>query len=300
LSQLINVGSLCTDFVYAVPALVSAGETLASTNREVFAGGKGLNQSIAAAQAGCQVAHVGALGPDGDHLVAALSEHGVDTSGVERVDTPSGHAFIQVDPMGQNAIVIHGGSNRRLEPEQWREPIARAQRGDWLLLQNETNSIAQVIQDAAASEINIAINLAPADPSVRDLPLNSVDVLIVNEAEARMLADTEAEEEAFEALLKRYPDVTIVMTLGNKGLQYATPDGARGHQGVFNVEAVDETAAGDAFVGYFMAGLVGGEDLATALLAGSAAGALAVTRAGAAPSIPNAQEVARLMEEQPR
>lgn len=115
-----------------------------------------------------------------------------------------------------------------------------------------------------------------------------------------MLADTEVEEEAFERLVKRYPDVTIVMTLGKKGLQYAAPGGARGHLGIFAVEAVDETAAGDAFVGYFMAGLVAGEELTTALLNGSAAGALAVTRAGAAPSIPNAQEVARLIQQQPR
>lgn len=278
-----------------MPKLVAAGETLDSINREVFAGGKGLNQSIAAAQAGCRVRHIGAVGPDGEHLLATLRDHGVDTTGVERTETPSGHAFIQVDPNGQNAIVIHGGSNRRLHPQQWGDALALAEPGDWILLQNETNAIAQMIEAAAASKVSIAINLAPAAPSVRDLPLHDVDVLIVNEAEACMLAEAVSEDKAFELLLARYPNSTIVMTLGKQGLRYATPDGKKGRQGAFEVEAVDETAAGDAFVGYFMAGLVAGQDIDTALLKGSAAGALAVTKAGAAPSIPSAEEVAQLM-----
>ncbi|NKB97928.1 MAG: ribokinase [Pseudomonadales bacterium] len=297
MSKLINVGSLCIDYVYTVPSLVCSGETLASSRREVFPGGKGLNQSIAAAEAGCEVQHVGNIGPDGADLVACLAERGVNTERIARTATPTGHAFIQVDLTGQNAIIIHGGSNRILEPHQWNDSFAEAQPGDLLLLQHETNAIDQIIRDASARDLRIAINLAPADESVRALPIELTDVLIVNEAEAMALSGDSSSEAAFATLSDRFPRTTVVMTLGREGLHYAAPTSEGSTSGflpAFQVDSVDETAAGDAFVGYFMANLVSGTSLETALLYGAAAGALAVTKEGAAPSIPSLKEVAQL------
>ncbi len=295
--MLINVGSLCIDYVYTVPSLVRSGETLASSRREVFPGGKGLNQSIAAAKAGCEVVHVGKVGPDGDDLVDYLREQGVNTERITHTATPTGHAFIQVDPAGQNAIIIHGGSNRVLEPHQWNDCFINAQPGDWLLLQHETNAVEQIIRDAKARDIRIAINLAPADETVQQLPIELTDVLIVNEVEAMALSGKSSPDVAFGVLSDKYSDTTIVMTLGKAGLLYTvrTSNASKqGALGAFQIDPVDETAAGDSFVGYFMANLVAGASLETALLAGSAAGALAVTREGAAPSIPSLNEVGQL------
>lgn len=297
MASLINIGSLCTDYVYSVPSLVLAGETLASTQRQVFPGGKGLNQSIAAARAGCSVLHYGAVGADGGHLVRYLEDFGVDVSGIHQGDVASGHAFIQVDPEGQNAIVIHGGSNQTLSTTLWEDAIESSQSDDWLLLQNETNGIADMILAADKKGLQTAINLAPADPAVRELPLDKVDLLIVNEAEGCMLAAVEDDVEAFQVLAAQYPSTTLVMTLGRDGLRYLDRNSEhQGELGTFTVQAVDETAAGDAFVGFLMAALVGGLSFAAALTRASAAGALAVTRAGAAPSIPGLEEVQALVE----
>ena len=290
MASLLNIGSLCVDYVYQVPSLAGAGETIASRQREVFAGGKGLNQSVAAAKAGCDVTHFGVIGLDGEALVRTLRDNGVNTEHILRGDTASGHAFIQVDPRGQNAIVIHGGSNRTLDPPYWQAAVASAAPGDWLLLQNETNAIADIIEYASDLEVSVAINLAPADESVRELPLTKVDLLIVNEAEACVLADAHDSNQAFSGLCESFPDLDIIMTLGSDGLRYRYQEGL-GSLPAFVVDAIDETAAGDAFVGYLMAHLVNGSTLEQAASSGSAAGALAVTRAGAAPSIPASSEV---------
>ena len=299
MSRLFNIGSVCTDFVYSVPSLVRAGETLDSSNRQVFPGGKGLNQSIAATKAGCEVIHIGAVGPDGDMLVECLEAHGVQTKDLHRSEVASGHAFIQVDPTGQNAIVIHGGANRHLPRDIWEPALSRMIQGDWLLLQNETNAVDEILCAASEAGINIAINLAPADVSVRTLPLELATLLIVNEAEAQMLSGCTDIEEAFAQLRARYPDTAVVLTLGEQGLQFQDVHTHQyGQLSAYNVQAVDETAAGDAFVGYFLAQLVAGEGLEAALEFASAAGALAVTREGAAPSIPDRGEVTALIREQ--
>ena len=282
--------------MYSVPAIAQAGETINSLRREVFPGGKGLNQSIAAAKAGCDVIHYGAIGPDGVELVDYLKKHQVDADPVLHVGSASGHAFIQVDVAGQNAIVIHGGSNRLLPEEYWQAAIESLEEGDWLLLQNETNAVGKMIEHARMCGAKVAINLAPADSSVRALPIDKVDLLIVNEAEACALAGLSTPQSAFSTLCDQLKHTNIVMTLGKDGLRMCSgEDRSLTSLDAFTVDAVDETAAGDAFVGYLMADLVAGVTLVEAIKRGSAAGALAVTKAGAAPSIPTADEVARLL-----
>ena len=112
MAKILNIGSLNLDYVYAVPHFVAAGETLLASRRDVFAGGKGLNQTVAAARAGAEVCHGGAVGADGDMLLDLLRDAGADVSAVARVDVPTGHAVIQVTPQGENAILILGGANR--------------------------------------------------------------------------------------------------------------------------------------------------------------------------------------------
>lgn len=298
MNKLINVGSLCIDYVYAVPSIVGEGQTLASSSRDVFAGGKGLNQSLAAAKAGCQVHHFGAVGDDGQMLIETLQAAGVDCDHVLRMNAASGHAMIQVDSGGQNAIVIDGGTNRGLPHSLFDQAVALAEEGDWLLLQNETNDIAYVIESAASSKAKVAINIAPPDERILDYPLELVDLLVVNIAEACALAQVSDLEDAFAVLAARFADTNIVLTQGGDGL-WVKHGARRLEAGAYEVLPVDETAAGDSFVGYLLAGLVAGAGIDTALVEASAAGALATTNAGAAPSIPTRESVQQLVASQP-
>ncbi len=288
--KLINLGSLCVDNVYSVDTIATVGETVASRNHAVFPGGKGLNQSLAASKAGAEVHHIGCVGEDGNWLKEILAEAGVNVGNVRRIETRSGHAVIQVDSAGQNSIVISGGANRSIQVLDRNSAFALIKPGDWLLLQNEINDIEDVLQEAGDRDVNVAFNVAPVDGREQNYCLDAVRLLIVNEVEAAALARESVPDAALDALCGRYPTAHIVLTLGRDGLLHGIGD-HREKLAAYRVEAVDETAAGDAFVGYLMAGLLSGEGYAKALILGSAAGALAVTQEGAASSIPKYSEV---------
>ena len=301
--KLVNLGSLCIDNVYRVPAIAGAGETVASRSHEVFPGGKGLNQSVAAARAGAAVAHVGCVGADGAWLRDLLAEEGVNVDGVRVVDGASGHAVIQVDDAGANAIAIAGGANRTLRGDDVARALAQVGPGDWLLLQNEINDLPDVLAAAKRRGCAVAFNVAPVDGREADYDLSGVKLLIVNEIEAAALAATGATaasartdkpEAAAHALRERYPQAELVLTLGAAGLIHMGAEGASTLP-AYAAQAVDETAAGDAFIGYLMAALLAGEGMAEALRLGSAAGALAVAKAGAAASIPTLAAVRRVV-----
>ncbi len=206
MAKILNIGSLNLDYVYAVPHFVVAGETLLSGRREVFAGGKGLNQTVAAARAGARVCHAGAVGADGDMLLDLLQNAGADVSAVARTDVPTGHAIIQVSPQGENAIIILGGANRAVSPEIVEKALAKVSAGDILLLQNEINGLDHIIRRAAEKGLRILFNPAPMEDSVKALPLYLLDTLIVNEGEGKALAGD------MDALKAAYPDRKILLT----------------------------------------------------------------------------------------
>ena len=291
--RLVNLGSLCIDHVYGVPNITSAGETVASRSHAVFPGGKGLNQSLAAARAGASVVHAGCIGADGRWLRDELAQAGVDVSLLREVDTPSGHAVIQVNPRGENAIVIAGGANRVLTAADREAAFALCGPDDWLLLQNEINDLEAVLDGARAAGSRVAFNVAPADGREQGYDLGGVGLLILDEVEAAALAGTSDPDAALDALCARYPSCDVVITLGRDGLRHGRGD-ARLRLDAFPADAVDETAAGDAFVGYLMAALLDDKLMQEALVLGSAAGALAVTKAGAASSIPGREAVLAL------
>ena len=292
--RLVNLGSLCVDNVYAVPNIATAGETVASLSHAVHPGGKGLNQSLAAARAGATVAHFGCIGADGRWLKEALAQAQVDVAGIREVPGASGHAVIQVNPQGANAITIAGGANRRLTEADFDAAYAGLGPEDWLLLQNEINDLERVLARAAETPARVAFNVAPVDGRERAYDLADVDLLIVNEVEAAALAGVAEPEAALATLCQRHPKSDVVLTLGCDGLLHGRGT-AHASLDAFPVTAVDETAAGDAFVGYLMAALLAGRGIQDALRRGSAAGALAVTQAGAATSIPEPAAVAALL-----
>jgi ribokinase len=287
------------DHVYRVTELVAAGETASSLSHDVFPGGKGLNQSLAAAKAGAIVHHLGAIGQDGALLRQVLLDAGVDVTGlVERSDVASGHAVIQVNDRGENAIVIAGGANRTLTDADRSAARDLLSPGDWLLLQNEINDLPLAFELCRDTGARLAFNLAPVDGREAGYDLGCVDLLIVNEIEARAVVpeDVAAGDDASVAgwLANRYPDMDVVLTAGSAGLHYARDDSVE-HQPAFPVTPLDETAAGDAFIGFLLAGLLAGEEMTAALRLGAAAGAQAVTVAGAASSIPDRAAVLSLL-----
>ena len=136
MTKVINFGSLNIDKVYQLPHIVRPGETISSTDYNIWCGGKGGNQSIALARAGAAVSHAGCVGNDGVMLTDNLRENGVNTDFIKISDKPSGHAIIQVDEQGENSIILYPGANCTLTPEQVDSVIASAEPGAFMLLQN--------------------------------------------------------------------------------------------------------------------------------------------------------------------
>ena len=289
--MILSLGSLNIDHVYQVDHIARSGETLACHRYDQFSGGKGLNQSIAAARAGASVKHVGCMGQDGVWLAELMRESRIDVAGIQVRDVPTGHAMIQVSRQGDNSIVIHGGANREVAPVQLREAFEEPSIS-WLLLQNETNLVMEAMEMAVRRGIPIALNPAPVDARVmHEYPLSQVSLLIVNEVEAELLTGQTSKADMLDQLHAKYPDTVVVLTLGREGASVISRSGTltqRGHE----VDVVDTTAAGDTFVGYFVACLDRGGALEQALKEANQAAAQCVTRVGAAPSIPQYGELA--------
>lgn len=288
--KILNFGSLNLDFVYQLDHFVRGGETLSSSKLEKFCGGKGLNQSVALARAGARVYHAGCVGSDGADLVRLLSESGADCTLIRTVDEVSGHAIIQIDKKGENCILLYQGANGRITSEQIDEVLSHFEKNDLLLLQNEINLLEEIINKADEKGMRIAFNPSPISGNIPALPLNKISYFILNEIEGKELTDREEPCEMIEELRKRYPKSTVVLTLGGSGSMYSDGSISCTH-GVYEVEAVDTTAAGDTFTGFFLYAVTSGMSPEQSLSIASKASALAVSKMGAAPSIPSVQEV---------
>ena len=292
--KILNFGSLNVDYVYSVDYFVRAGETLKVNGREVIPGGKGLNQSIALARAGASVCHAGCLGAGGDDLKALLEANGVDTRCLRPVQEMQGHTVIQVNPEGENCILLYGGSNRCVTEAQIAETLRDFGPGDWLVLQNEVNNLAAIVDQAHAKGLRIALNPSPCDEKLADVDFGKLSWLLVNEIEAGQITGREAPEDAWSWLHARYTGLSVLITLGGAGsVAFRVVDGGveTVRQAAFRVRAVDTTAAGDTFTGYFIAGLTADMPLEAAMRRASRAAAISVTRPGAADSIPARDEV---------
>lgn len=288
--RILNFGSCCIDNVYQVPFFVKPGETLPCTEYQIHAGGKGLNQSLALAHAGAKVIHAGKIGKDGLWIKSLLKETGADVTHVNVVETPSGHAIIQVTPQGDNAIVIYGGANRTFSHEDIRTAIDSVSRGDFLLIQNETNLLPEVINAAHEKGLRIVFNAAPMTADVSDYPLQKVEMLIVNEVEGEALTQETIPEKILDRIQERFPNCKIVLTLGEQGAIFAYQN-ERIRQPATKVNSVDATGAGDTFTGYFLANYANGENYKNCLQIACTAAAICVTRPGAASSIPKMTEL---------
>lgn len=287
---ILNLGSVNIDHVYEVEHFVRPGETLSSSGYQIFAGGKGFNQSIALARAGAKPKHAGRVGSDGDWLIKRLQTEGVDTTHLHEDNTPTGHAMIQVEPSGENSIVLFGGANQAITESDIETALTSLSSGDYFLVQNETNLVPSALRQARTKKLKIVFNPAPMSPAVRDYPLNLVDLFVLNETEAEGLTGETDPDAIRQKMLSQYPKVAVVLTLGSKGAIYFDADQLH-QESAPTVDAVDTTAAGDTFIGYFLAELMQSQNPANALQQGCHAAALCVTRPGAADSIPHLKEL---------
>ncbi len=288
--KVLNYGSLNYDYVYLVKHMVQLGETISSSGMEIHFGGKGLNQSIALARAGADVYHAGMVGEDGEDLIAVCEKYGVHTDYITRQAGKSGHAVIQITPEGENCIILYSGSNGKNTEEKIEEVLAGFEEGDLLLLQNEINLLDLLVKKAYERKMKIVLNPSPMNEKILSCDLKKVSLFLLNEVEGEQLTGETEADRILSRMRELYPNAEVVLTLGKEGSRYAGP-GLSCACDSFPVEAVDTTAAGDTFTGYYIASVLCGKSIEKSLKTASAASGLAVTRKGAVPSIPGSEEV---------
>lgn len=283
-------GSLNLDRIYNVREFVQPGETCHALSVEDHCGGKGFNQAVAAAKAGLPVSMAGCVGRDGDVFIKNCRAVGVDVKHLSQIETPTGSAVIQVNQRGENCILLYGGANQSVTRAQIQTVLSDFQTGDVLLLQNEISELAFLVDEASRRGLRIALNPSPMNDQITPAMLKKVSWLFVNEVEAEQLCGSVDVEICLDRLSRMSPNGVIILTLGRSGSCYRGPEGTI-RQKAFSVQAVDTTAAGDTFTGYFLATVLQSGDPAQALCTASKASALAVTRKGAFDSIPWHQDV---------
>ena len=288
--KILNFGSVNVDHVYQVDDFVRPGETRRSLGFKMYPGGKGLNQSIALARAGARVFHAGKIGADGGWLEKLMSDSGVDTRYLFRSGTDTGRAIIQVSASGQNAILLYDGANQTIEEADIRQVLDRFEAGDILLVQNEVNGVPLLIDLAWEKGMKIAFNPSPANEKIGQCDMGKVTWLLINEIEGEWLTGSADPETICERLLASWPELKIVLTLGEKGALYRSST-RRIFQEAIPTKTVDTTGAGDTFTGYFLQCTMEGRTAEEALRIASHAASLSVSRPGAATSIPCRKEV---------
>ncbi|NWG35418.1 MAG: ribokinase [Chloroflexi bacterium] len=312
MENILVVGSLNADLVVRAPRFPQPGETISGEDLQVFPGGKGANQAVAAVRLGAKVSMLGRVGRDtfGDFLLDNLKANHVNTTLIQRDDASTGTAIIVVDADGQNSIVLSPGANGKVSPSDVES--ASFSTFSLLLLQLEipTPTVLRAAQLARQNGVRVLLNPAPAKELPDEL-IALADFIVPNETELSLLTGTQVNdvssaEAAAKKLLERGAQ-NVIVTLGSKGALIAAKDFTR-HIPSYQVNVVDTTAAGDAFIGGFAVELIGrsggsltpadslenasyAKHIEKAVRYACACGALACTKFGAQPSLPNRFEV---------
>ena len=288
--KILCIGSFNQDMVYGVDHIAAGGETVLSKSRNIYWGGKGLNQAVALARSFDGVYMAGMVNETESNIVSFLQQNNVSSDYLAFSQEPTGHAIICVDKAGQNSITVFGGANQALTEEYIEQTIAHFDQGDIVLIQNETNQLEKIIRCAYAANLKVAMNPSPFEDTLLQLPLDLVSYFLINEIEGYQITGFTQPEEIIHAVLNRFPNASVILTLGNKGAIFADREHVLRHH-AYRVPVVDTTAAGDTFTGYFLSGLARGLNEKTALEQASKAAAIAVSRKGATSSIPKLAEV---------
>ena len=299
--RVVVVGSLNQDLVVNLERMPLSGETVFGDDLERHAGGKGLNQAVAAARLGAPVSMVGSVSQDsaGDFLMRVVAEEGIDATHIARVDGLSGTAVIEVERTGANRIIVIPGANATVNADQVRAALEAIPDIAVVLAQGEVpaDAVHAAMTAGRSRGARTILNPSPVQ-DYSDEIYDLVDIAVPNEHEIELItghaAPTAADATAAARRLAERGVGTVIVTRGANGSVWSTLTRS-GSAGAFTVRAVDTVAAGDAFCGVLAASLAEGQSLSEALRWGSAAGALAATRAGAVPSLPRRDEVEELV-----
>jgi len=304
MQHILVVGSLNMDLVVRVKEMPQPGETIFGRDFQMVPGGKGANQAIAAARSGAKVTMIGKVGAEdfGMRLIENLAVDNINTEHISFDDqAATGIAMISLDEGGQNSIIVASGANMQLAPEDVRDAWASLEDVDMVVMPLEIplDCVAEAAKLAKRDGAKVLLNPAPAQSLPEDL-LANLDLLIPNETELEILSgmpvsDRASAEKAAQVLFETGVE-TIVVTLGADGA-LLLQDGRTTHIAAPEVDVVDTTAAGDSFIGGLAAALTKGKSIEDAVAYASCAGALAVTKFGAQPSIPMADDVEKLLQE---
>ena len=287
----IVLGSMNIDRVYHVHDFVRPKETIHVESFGCVCGGKGFNQAVALARAGSKVSFAGVVGVDGEEFLEFFKQEQIDTTLIWQSRNANGHTIIQVSDAGENCIMVAAGANAETSCEYIRSVVDQMSAGDWLLLQNEIANVGYAIEFAHRRGIHIALNPSPFESAVLEYPLDAVDLLLVNEVEGAELTGSFIPNQILKTLHQVHPQMSILLTLGAEGAVFMKSDGSR-----YSVPSVpcmvrDTTAAGDTFTGYFLTEYLSNDDIPAALTFAATASSIAVSRDGAADSIPVRSEV---------
>lgn len=291
MKRIVVFGSISYDRTLHLPRLPQAGQGVMATAVTHSVGGKGANVSVAAARAGAHVELVSAVGGDGDRALRELAAAGVHT-----------HRVARMPELGTAEVVIHlatdqsefgitvPGADRHVSTHALDAAIDQCRGGHIGYLDGMVNDGARVIRGMARRGAPLVVNPSPVHPDVAEWPMQHAAVIMLNQGEATTLSGQQDAQAQLDALHARYPGPGIVLTLGPGGAWWSQR-GVRQHIPTVPVSAVDSTAAGDTFAGYFLAGLAEGREPQQALQQASRAAALCVTRHGSLHSIPTRLEV---------
>lgn len=287
-------GSINIDRTFKLPHTLALGETLLSSSLSIQAGGKGANQAVALSKAGIKTYMAGSIGTDGLWIRDQLKEYGVNTSLIKvKDDCYTGTATILLDNEGRNSIILYGGGNRENDGEYIDKVLSNFERGDWIVLQNEINNLDLIIMKAKKKEMKICLNPSPFEKELLSLPLEEVDLLVLNEVEMQQLMELQISDDIddykskLKELSSKLHSSMLLLTLGEKGSLLKNP----AHEDILYAPIVktdvrDTTAAGDTFLGYFLSSIIDGKPDEEALRRATRASSIAVSRAGAMDSIP--------------
>ncbi|WP_243344219.1 ribokinase [Anaerococcus sp. AGMB09787] len=294
--KILNFGSINIDKVFSLDHIVRPGETIDSKTYEEKIGGKGLNQSVALAKVSDQVYHAGKLNYKDSFIVEYLKINEVKTDFIKMSDKLTGSAFIQVDKNGENSIVLDHGANFAIDKEEVDYVLASFGEGDILILQNEINNLSYIIDEARKNNMLIVLNPSPINSDLLEIDLNLIDLIIMNEYEARQITNKDKENDIISTLKETYPNTKFVITRGRQGSIYFDKELSLSQE-IYEVDTIDTTGAGDTFTGYFVGLISKGYEIKECLKYASAASALAVTQKGASNSIPDFNRVEQFLEE---
>lgn len=285
------LGSMNIDRVYRVRNFVRPKETIHVESFDCVCGGKGFNQAVALARAGSKVSFAGVVGADGGAFLKLFEQDNIDTALIKQSRNANGHTIIQVSDAGENCIMVASGANAETSREYIQSVLAQINPGDWLLLQNEIANVDYAIKSAHERGVRVALNPSPFESAILEYGLDVVDLLLVNEVEGEELTGVTMPDQILASLHETYPQMSVLLTLGAEGAVFMGSNGTR--HSVPSVPCVvrDTTAAGDTFTGYFLTEYLSNGDITAALTFAATASSIAVSRNGAADSIPVRSEV---------